>query len=186
MSSCQCRVEHLRPRPRAQQISLIPSRPLQPDSITYNSELIKRPRRLNIRQRLLQILQLQIDSALRLLGILHRLHLERLDGLDLAAHIISSRLEGGEVLLDLVDHGCVLEDRAVVREVDLLRLFGEELHAAAGIFVALLEGLEGGNGLAAEAEGAGYFDPVELEGSAALGRRLAGFVRGEVGGVLVN
>jgi hypothetical protein len=54
------------------------------------------------------------------------------------------------VLLDLIDDGLVLEDGAVVCEVDLLRLIGQKCYATAGIFVALLEGLKGGDGLAAE------------------------------------
>ena len=53
-------------------------------------------------------------------------------------------------------------------EVDFLGRLRENGYATAGIFVALLEGLEGGDSLTAEAEGVGYFDPVELEGCAAL------------------
>lgn len=72
------------------------------------------------------------------------------------------------MLLDLIDNGLVLKGRAVLCEVDFLGLLGEELHPAAGVFVALFEGLEGGDGLAAEAEGAGDFGPVELEGCTTL------------------
>jgi hypothetical protein len=72
------------------------------------------------------------------------------------------------VLLDLVDDGLVLEDGSVVREIDFLRRFRELRYAAASIFVTLLEGLERGGGLAAEAERAGYFGPVELKGCASL------------------
>jgi hypothetical protein len=141
---------------------------LNPTSNTYHSKILKRSRTLNIRQRLLQILQLQLNPTLRLLRILHSLRLKRLNGLHLPINIIRRGLEVAEVLLDLVDDGLVLQDRAVVREVDLGGLFGELLHSAAGVFVALLEGLEGGGGLATEAEGAGYFGPVELEGCASL------------------
>lgn len=57
-------------------------------------------------------------------------------------------------------------------EIDFLRLFAEDLYAATGVFVALFEGLEGGDCLAAESEGAGYGGPVEFEGCAALGEKL--------------
>jgi hypothetical protein len=59
----------------------------------------------------------------------------------LSVNIVRRGLEGAEVLLNLVDDGLVLQDRAVVREVDLGGLFGELLDATAGIFIALLEGL---------------------------------------------
>ena len=53
-------------------------------------------------------------------------------------------------------------------EIDFLGLLREQRYATTGIFVALLEGLERGDGLAAEAEGVGDFDPVKLEGCATL------------------
>lgn len=57
-------------------------------------------------------------------------------------------------------------------EVDGGRLLSQLLDLAAGVLVALLEGLEGGDGLAAEAQGRGDLDPVELESCASLfGRR---------------
>jgi hypothetical protein len=46
----------------------------------------------------------------------------------------------------------IFQNRAVVREVDLGWLFREQLHAAPGILIALLESLERGDGLATEAE----------------------------------
>ncbi len=54
-------------------------------------------------------------------------------------------------------------------EVDGLRGLGEDLHLAAGVVVALFEGLEGAGGLAAQAEGGGEAGPVEFGGCAALG-----------------
>lgn len=72
------------------------------------------------------------------------------------------------MVLELVDDRLVLQDLAVEREVDLLGSLGEDLHLAAGVIVALLEGLEGGRGLAAEAQRAGDLDPVDLECGAAL------------------
>ena len=71
--------------------------------------------------------------------------------------------------LDLVDDGTVVERGAVVREVDFLGLGLELVNAAAGVVVALFEGLKGGCGLAFKAEGGGDFGPVEFEGGRALG-----------------
>lgn len=53
-------------------------------------------------------------------------------------------------------------------EVDGGGLLRELLDLAAGVLVALLEGLQGGDGLAAEAQGLGDLDPVELESCASL------------------
>lgn len=72
------------------------------------------------------------------------------------------------MLLNLIDDSLVLEDRSVVSEVDFLGLLREHRYATTGIFVALLEGLQRGDGLATETEGVGDFDPVKLEGCAAL------------------
>jgi hypothetical protein len=74
------------------------------------------------------------------------------------------------VVLDLVDDGLVLEDTAVVGEVNGLGLLGQDLDLAAGIIVALLERLKRGGSLAAEAEGGRNLGPVELESGAALFR----------------
>ena len=77
-------------------------------------------------------------------------------------------LEGAKLLLDGVDDGLVLEDAAVVLEVDRLRLLREDRHFAARIVVALLEGLQGGGRVAFEAQLRAELGPVELEGGAAL------------------
>lgn len=53
-------------------------------------------------------------------------------------------------------------------EVDGGGLLGQKLNLAAGILVALLEGLEGRDSLAAESQRAGDLGPVELEGCASL------------------
>lgn len=90
---------------------------------TYNSQILKTPRALNILQRPLQILQLLLHNPLRLLRTLHSRRLERLNGLDLPSNIDlldSKVLEG---LFHLVDDALVLEQGAVVLEVD----FGGEL-----------------------------------------------------------
>lgn len=79
------------------------------------------------------------------------------------------------MVLDLVDDGLVLEDTAVVGEVDGLGLLGQDLDLAAGIIVALLERLQRGGSLAAEAEGGRNLGPVELECGAALFRVRGGF-----------
>jgi hypothetical protein len=115
---------------------------------TYDSEILKRSSLLNVLQCLLQIFQLQINTALSLLRVLHSLRLKSLNCLNLPRNIVGRRLEGAEVLLDLVNDSLVLQDRAVVGEVDSGRLFRKSLDTASGIFAALLEGLKGGCGLA--------------------------------------
>jgi len=45
------------------------------------------------------------------------------------------------MLLDLIYDGLILEDRAVVREIDFLRLFRQLYYAASRVLVALLESL---------------------------------------------
>lgn len=83
-------------------------------------------------------------------------------------HIVRLRLVGAEALLDLVDDGGVLEDGAVVGEVNGLRLLGENGDLPARVVVALLEGLEGGGSAAFQTELRADLGPVELEGGAAL------------------
>ena len=119
---------------------------------TYHSQVLKRPGSLDVLQRLLQVGQFGVDPALRVLGTLHSLCLESLNSLDLTLHIVLLGLEGIDLLLDVVDDGGVAQDGAVVREVDFLRLVGEDLHPAARIVVALLEGREGLGGAAFDAE----------------------------------
>jgi hypothetical protein len=135
---------------------------------TYHSEILKWPRLLNILQCLLQILQFHINSALRLLGILDGLLFKRLDSLDLPSHIICLVFEVLKVVLDLADYGLVLEDLTVVGKVDFLRLLREHRHPTSGIFIALLEGLEGGYGLTTEAKVVGDCLPIELESCTSL------------------
>jgi hypothetical protein len=135
---------------------------------TYDSELLERSRGLDVLERGLEVLELEVDLLLGGLGVLDGLDLEGVDGLELAAQVIGGGLEVCEALLDLVDDGLVLEDRAVLGEVDRGGLLGQHLHLAAGVLVALLEGLKRGDRLAAEAEGRRDFGPVELEGGASL------------------
>lgn len=136
---------------------------------TYHSEVLERPSALNVLQGSLEVLQLCVDLALGLLGALHSLRLESLDALDLALDVVLLHLEAAHLLLDVVDDGLVLEDAAVVAEVDRLRLLGEDLDPAAGVVMALLEGLEGLSGAATEAELLGQCSPIELLDSGALG-----------------
>ena len=79
------------------------------------------------------------------------------------------------MVLDLVNDGLVLQDAAVVGKVDGLGLLGQDLNLAAGVVVALLEGLQRGGGLAAEAEGGRDLGPVDLKCGAALFRVRGGF-----------
>lgn len=142
---------------------------------TYDSEILEGSGSLNVLQGSGKVLELQVDGLLGSLGVLDGLGLEGIDGLQLAGDIVGDGLEGSESLLDLLDDGLVLEDGSVGGEVDGGGLLGKGLELAAGVLVALLEGLEGGNGLATEAQRAGDLGPVELESCASLlgGRKLA-------------
>ena len=135
---------------------------------TYDSEVLEGTSSLDVLESLLQVLQLDLNLALGSLGVLNSLGLESVNGLQLAADIVRSGLEGLEVVLDLVDDGLVLQDAAVVAEIFGLGLLGQDLDLAAILIVALLEGLEGGSVLAAEAERGRHLGPVDLESGAAL------------------
>ena len=142
--------------------------PISQQVSTYDSEVLEGTGSLDVLQSLLQVHQLGVNLALSLLSVGNGLGLEGVNGLKLAGNVVGGRLEVLEVVLDLVDDGLVLQDLAVVREVDGLGLLGENLDLAAGVIVALLEGLERSGGLTAEAEGGGHLGPVDLESGAAL------------------
>ena len=135
---------------------------------THHSEVLEGPGSLDVLKSLLKVLELSVDLGLGLLGALDSLGLVGLDGLDLAVDVVLLDLEGVELLLNVVDNGGVLQDGAVVGEVDLLGLLGQDLDLAARIIVALLEGLEGLGGGATEAEFGAQVGPVDLGGGAAL------------------
>ena len=80
-------------------------------------------------------------------GRTHGLGLERLNSLDLRAHVVRDGLEVAEDLLGLVDDSLVTENRTVVLEVDGRRLGSELALDALGIGVPLAERLEGRNSL---------------------------------------
>jgi len=141
---------------------------VSPTRSTYDSEILEWASLLDILQCLLQVLKLQINSVLGGLSVLDGLALEGLDGLDLAADIVSDWLEGLEVILYRINNSLVLEDGAVVGEVDSRRRLGELLESATRILIALLERLEGGDGLAAESEVGSDCLPVKLESCATL------------------
>lgn len=84
------------------------------------------------------------------------------------------------MFFDFVYDGGVLENAAVVRKVNFGGLLRQLLDAASGIFVAFLESLERGCGVAAETERLGYFRPVEFKGCAAL------WLRGRVSTVVIR
>ncbi len=134
----------------------------------YNSEFIEGTGGLDVLKGLLEVAEFSLNLALGLLSALDSLGLEGINGLQLAGNIVGGGLEVLELVLDLVDDGLVLQDAAVTGEVDGLRLLGKELNLAARIVVTLLESLQRGSGLAAEAEGAGRLDPVDLESGATL------------------
>lgn len=135
---------------------------------THHSEVLEGPGSLDVLKCRLKVLKLSIDLGLGLLGALDSLGLVGLDGLDLAVDVVLLDLESVELLLKVVDDGGVFQDGAVVGEVDLLGLLGQDLDLAARIVVALLEGLEGLGGGATEAEFGAQVGPVDLGGGAAL------------------
>lgn len=145
-----------------------PPGPTTTGGSTYHSQLLERSGGLDVLEGGSQVLQLEVDLLLGGLGVLDGLDLEGVDGLQLALDIVGGGLELLEALLDLGDDGLVLENAAVVGEVDLGGQLRQGLDLAAGVLVALLEGLEGGDRLAAQAEGGRDLNPVELEGGASL------------------
>jgi len=169
-SSHQSQAGQQQPRPVVHQ-NLSPTQLLC--NITYDSEILKRPSSLNVLKSLLQLDNLSLNLTLGLLSVLNSLGFKGVNGLNLAADVVGDGLEGLEVVLDLVDDGLVLQDVAVLGEVDALGLLGKELDLAARIVVTLLEGLEGGGCLTAETEGAGHLGPVDFESGTALEMLLA-------------
>jgi hypothetical protein len=135
---------------------------------TYHSQLVEGSCGLDVLEGGGEVLELEVDLLLGGLGILDGLNLEGVDGLELPLDVVGDGLEVLEALLDLGDDGLVLQDTAVVREVDLGGQLRQGLDLAAGVLVALLEGLQRGDGLAAQAEGGRDLGPVELEGGASL------------------
>ena len=119
-------------------------------------------------QRLLQVRQLLVHCALGLLCILDSLRLIGLDRLDLLFYVVGLGRKTLDALFDLIDDCLVLQLRAVEGKVDVLRRLGQDLNFPARIIVALLEGAEGGGGLAFEAELGADLGPVDFEGCAAL------------------
>lgn len=138
---------------------------------TYHREFVEWPGSLNVLKGLFQATQLRLNLALSLLSVLDSLSLKGINSLQLTANIISSGLEVLEVGLDLVDNSLILQDLAVVAEVDGLREFRQDLDLATGVIVTLLERLQGSGGLPAEAKGGGDLGPVNLESGAALLKR---------------
>ena len=135
---------------------------------TYQSEVLPRPRVLDVAERLLEVLELDADLLLGLFGVLDGLDLERLDGAHLALDVVRFGLERLEVVLNLVDDTLLLEQRPVLLEVNLLRLFRQQLQPSARVVVALLERLQGRRRLSPEPERAADLGPVDLQGCASL------------------
>lgn len=79
----------------------------------------------------------------------YSLNLEGLDSLDVRRHIVSDGLELFQKLLRLIYDSLVLQNRAVVREIDGSGLGSELCVHPLRVAVPLAEGLEGGDGLCA-------------------------------------
>ncbi|KAI6775732.1 hypothetical protein HG530_002490 [Fusarium avenaceum] len=138
---------------------------------TYDSEVLEWSGLLDVLEGSGKVLELEVDGLLGGLGVLDGLSLESIDSLQLSANIVGDGLEGVESLLDLIDDSLVLEDGSVLGEIDGGGLLREVLDLAADVLVALLEGLQGGDGLATETEGAGDLGPVKLESCASLSEK---------------
>ena len=171
-SSHQLKARQQQPRPVAiDQLPIFLNQRQIQFPYAYHSELLEWSRVLNVLEGLLEVLQFKVDLVLGSLGILDSLNLEGGDGLELAVEVVGGGLEGIEAFLDLVNDSLVLEDAAVLGEVDGGRQLGQLLDLAADVVVALLEGLQRRNRLAAQAQGGGDFGPVELEGCGSLRKR---------------
>ena len=77
----------------------------------------------------------------------YSLCLEGLDGLEGSADIVGGGLEVLQVLLGVVNNSLVLQNRAVVSEVNGGGLAGVVVVDTLGIGVTLAEGLDGSDGL---------------------------------------
>ena len=84
---------------------------------THNSQVLNRPRLLNILQRPLQILQLLINFSFRLFRTLDCLGFKSLNGFHLSTQIISGRFEPFHSRLDFVNDALILELRSVLCKV---------------------------------------------------------------------
>lgn len=115
---------------------------------TYHSQFVERACFGNILQGRAEIRQLGINLVLGSLRILDSCGFEVFDRSQSIRDVVSLRLERLEGGLNLVDDGLILEDGAVVREVDFAGGVLQNGDLAAGILVALLEGLELGRSLA--------------------------------------
>jgi hypothetical protein len=94
--------------------------------------------------------------------------LEALNGLELLVNVVSLGLEGFKVLLDFIDDRGVLQDGAVMAEIDGCGLIGQNLDSTTGIVMSLLEVGERGRCAASKAELCANFAPVELRCRACL------------------
>merc|ERR1712058_8436 len=115
-----------------------------------HSHLVPPSSTLDIAERLVQALQLNLNLALGILGIFNSNLLESFNRANLLVNVVCLGLKGLEVLLDLVDHSSVLEDGAVIAEVDAGGLVLENRQAAAGLVISLLEVVQGAGRAAAQ------------------------------------
>jgi hypothetical protein len=124
-------------------------------SLTYvvEGEVLEWSSLLDVGQRFLELLELNVDLRSGFLSLLNGLGLERLDGFHVGARVVSNRLELFKCLCGLIDDGGVLEDRAVVVKVDSRRLGESLVVKTLGFGMAFAEGLERSDGLLAQTKG---------------------------------
>lgn len=130
-------------------------------------ELVERTSILDVGESGLQLLELNVNLLLGLLGLgnlkharrtvrqmaandkhnTYSLSLEGLDRLEGGADVVGGGLEVVQELLSLIDNGLVLQYRAVASEVNGGGLASEVVVNTLGIGVTLAEGLDGSDGL---------------------------------------
>jgi hypothetical protein len=108
-----------------------------------HGQILKRTRILNISKSGLQIFQLYVDLLNCLFSLNDCGGLECLNGFDVCAHVIRYRLELLEKFGSVIDNGFVLEDGAVVLNIDCGRLGGVLSVKTLGLAVSFAERLKG-------------------------------------------
>lgn len=129
----------------------------------FESQLVKRSRRLDVVKSLLQVVEFSNNFFLRGPGAFQGLCLKCFNGLQLLGNVISHRLEALECRLNLVNDLLVLEHRPVVGKVDLGRLAGEVKRLFLCIVVSLAERLQRASSGSREAQRRNDFGPVEFD-----------------------
>lgn len=128
---------------------------------TY-TQIIGQPRLINVLDRLIQINKLFGNLLLRLLGILDGLGLKLVNPGKDGRDIISNRLERFGRLFNLINDTLVLQDGAVVCEIDGFARGTEMIEFGVGVDIAFSEGGEGRGCLWSQRKGGCKSVPVDF------------------------